>query len=127
VKYAWIFDSPALAGHATGASRRMRAGLRLPADDPDFRLTVPVTCLLEAYSATPANSHYVLDSLVINPGVVVESIGEDPHAVRAVGHLTRDVGRPGAAHAAQLALTKSRPGIVFIDLPMPDDVMTRPV
>ncbi len=127
MKYAWIFDTPAVAGHAAGTSRRIRAGLRLIADDPDFRLTIPVVCLIEAYPVTPPAAHHILDSLAVNPGVLVEHIGTDPHTVVAVGHLAAGIGRAGAAHAAHLARAGDRPAIVFTDAILPVEVMTRPV
>jgi hypothetical protein len=123
VKYTWIYDTPALVGYVAGTSPRVRAGLRLIAEDPGFRLTVPAVCLIEAYADTPAERHWRLDSLAINPGVTV--MGVDAADTTRVGALCAITGRAGAAHAAFAASTRA--GIVFTDAPMPGGVDVRPI
>lgn len=126
MRYYWIYDTPALVGHATGASTRVRAGLQLVMDQPDAFLTVPATCLLEAYSQTPPQTHHLLDALATNPGVKVAAAGDDLRALPAIGELVREIGRPGAAQAAHLALAGNGPCLVFTDVAMPSGVLARP-
>lgn len=127
MRYSWIYDTPALVGHANGTSTRVRAGLQMLLDEPDHRLTVPATCLLEAYQQTGQDTHRLLDWLATNPGVRVEPVGDDPHAMGALGQLIADTGRAGAAHAAHLAMAGEGPCIVFTDAPMPSGVLSRTV
>lgn len=127
MRYHWIYDTPALVGHANGTSTRVRAGLQLLLDEPDFRLTVPATCLLEAYQLTADTAHHLLDWLATSPGVALRSVGDDPKAMATLGALVADVSRPGAAHAAHLALAGEGPCIVFTDIKMPAGVLARPV
>lgn len=127
MRYYWIFDTPALAGHAAGESSRVRAGLRLALAEPGFRLTVPATCLLEAYPLTEPAAHHLLDRLATHPAVALEPVGDQPRVFAALGQLVRDTGRPGAAHAAHLALAGSGPCVVFTDVRMPAGVLSRPV
>lgn len=127
MRYYWIYDTPALVGHANGTSNRIRAGLTLLLDQPDFRLTVPAICLLEAYQQTPAEVHQLLDLLATSPGVKVEPVGDDPHTMATFGQLISDTGRAGAAHAAHLAMAGDGPCIVFTDEQMPAGVLSRPI
>jgi hypothetical protein len=126
MRYHWIYDTPALVGHATGASTLVRAGLQLVLAEPGAHLTVPATCLLEAYAQTPAEVHHLLDRLATNPGVTVAPAGDDPRGIATLGELVRETGRPGAAHAAQLALAGNGPCLVFTDSRMPGGVLSRP-
>lgn len=128
MRYYWIYDTPALAGHAEGSSSRVRAGLRLALDEPSFRLTVPATCLLEAYQWADPEVHPLLDRLGTHPAVAVEPApGDHPAALAALGRLVRATGRPGAAHAAHLALAGDGPCVVFTDVRMPAGVLARPI
>jgi hypothetical protein len=127
MRYYWIYDTPALVGHASGTSRRVRAGLRMAHGDPGFRLTVPATCLLEAYQQAPPQQHYLLDRLATHPVVAVEPVGDDLRVIAALGQLTYEIGRAGAGHAAQLALAGEGPCVVFTDLRMPAGVLARPI
>ncbi|QSB12578.1 hypothetical protein JQS43_12665 [Natronosporangium hydrolyticum] len=126
MRYYWIFDTPALVGHANGTSNRVRAGLLVLLDEPDFQLTVPALCLAEAYQQTPAETHHLLDWLATSPGVVLEPVGDDPREMAALGELIAETGRPGAAHAAHLALAGDGPCIVFTDEQLPAGVLARP-
>lgn len=126
MRYHWIFDTAALIGHANGTSTLIRAGLRMALDEPAFRLTVPATCLLEAYANTPPDTHPLLDGLAANPGVEVVAVGSDARTLTDLGELVRATGRAGAAHAAHLAMAGEGPCLVFSDISMPSGVLSRP-
>jgi hypothetical protein len=123
VKRAWIYDTPALVGYALDTSRRVLVGLRLVADDPGFRLTVPAVCLIEAYAAMPKDRCWRLDALAVNPGVQIMGVAADQ--VAAIGARCVPQGRAGVAQVVFLAA--QGPAIVFTDAPMPPEVETRPV
>lgn len=127
MRYRWIYDTPALVGHANGTSNRLRAGLHLAMTEQGHQLTVPATCLMEAYQQVPPDAHPLLDWLATSPGVELVPAGEQATEISAVGELVRDTGRPGAAHAAHLALAGDGPCIVFTDVQMPSGVLSRSV
>lgn len=119
----WIYDTSSLVGYALDTSRRVAVGLRLIADDPEFRLTVPGICLIEAYLAVPEPRRWRLDALAANPGVQV--VGVPAETALEIGRAGVVTGRPGAGQAAYLA--RLGPSIVFTDASMPKDVDVRPI
>lgn len=127
MRYHWIYDTPALVGHANGTSSRVRAGLRCALESIDFQLTIPAACLLEAYEQVAPDSYPLLDWLATSPGVRVAPVGDSPTEFAAIGQVVGETGRAGAAHAAHLALIGDGPCIVFTDTAMPSGVLSRPV
>lgn len=124
-KYHLVYDTPALIGHATGDSRRLRCGLQLIVDEADLRLQVPAACLLEAYAQVPKDGRSLLDELATNPGVAVRPLDPHPHTAATIGALATETGRAGAAHAAHVAIEGQGPSLVFTDTPMPAEVLAR--
>lgn len=127
MRYRWIYDTPALVGHANGTSNRVRAGLHLTVTEQGFQLTVPATCMLEAYQQVSPEAQELLGWLATSPGISLVPVGGRADEIATIGQLIGDTGRPGAAHAAHLALAGEGPYIVFTDVQMPSGVLSRSV
>jgi hypothetical protein len=104
----WMLDTGALMAFVHGEQRVGQ--ILLDVTDVEGTVAIPLICLVEAYSLLHHDEHQHLRLLRRNPGVRtvvpasdVDGVDECP----TIGGIARFTARPGAGHAAHVALTSA--------------------
>ncbi|MET7424259.1 hypothetical protein [Dactylosporangium sp. NPDC005555] len=103
-----VLDSGALMAYVHGVDRI--GELLFRAAENGFAVTVPSTCLIEAYSGLSVDEHDMLRVLRLLPVVLVDEPGVDVHGpddLPIIGGMAAKSGRLGAGHAALVAASLS--------------------
>ncbi|WP_341715821.1 hypothetical protein QQG74_17400 [Micromonospora sp. FIMYZ51] len=117
----WVLDTGALLAYVQGVPAVGEALVAVA--DVEGTVTVPLACLLEAYSRLDPTEHELLRMLRRNPAVVtvVPTLNlDDGDEAPTIGGLARHTGRLGSAHAAWLAMV-NQAGVVTSH---PDQIRT---
>lgn len=108
----WVLDSGALTAYAHGVEAVGQ--VLVDVADVGGTVTVPLICLVEAYSELANDEHELLRMLRRNTSVETALPGWDLDRADdcpIIGEMARHGGRLGAGHAAYVAMT-SAAGVV---------------
>lgn len=104
----WVLDSGALTAYVQGVETVGQ--VLVDVADVGGTVTVPLICLVEAYSALAGGEHELLRMLRRNSAVetvLPECDLDSADDCLIIGEMARHGGRLGAGHAAYVAMTNA--------------------